>query len=136
MEAGRGDGHRGAHVVDDHLGHAEAERALDDERGGAARHRVGGEVVPVAGEAGHAEEQRSRDDRAVVVGQGDDIHRGPVAEQVAQRHARETLATAPAAASPAASRRGLAPRRLVELPGGRRSGADECEQHDEGERLP
>ena len=48
-----------ADVVDQHLGHAEAERPLDDERGGAARHRVGGEVVPVAGEAGHAEEQRA-----------------------------------------------------------------------------
>ena len=91
VEARGGAGHRGAHVVDEHLGHAEAERALDDERGRAARHGVGGEVVPVAGEAGDAEEQRAGPHRPVVVGQGDDVHVGPVAEQVAQRHARATL---------------------------------------------
>ena len=86
--------HRGPHVVDEHLRHAEPERALDDQRRRAARHRVGGEVVAVAGEAGHAEEQRPRADRAVVVGEGDDVNVGPVAEQFAQRHARETLAMA------------------------------------------
>ncbi len=31
----------------------------------------------------------------VVVGQGGDVHGGPVAEQIAQRHARDTLATGP-----------------------------------------
>ena len=36
-------------------------------------------------------------DGPVVVGEGDDVNIGPVAEQIAQRHARDTLATAPAA---------------------------------------
>jgi hypothetical protein len=84
--------HRGADVVDQHLGHAQPQRALDHQRGRAAGDRVAGEVVPVAGEAGHAEEQRSRLDRAVVVGEGDDVNVGPVAEQFAQRHAGGTLA--------------------------------------------
>ena len=86
VEARGGGGHRGADVVDEHLGHAEAERPVDDERGGAALHGVGGEVVPVAGEAGDAEEQRPGLHRPVVEGQGGDVHVGPVAEQLAQRH--------------------------------------------------
>ena len=61
--------------------------AFDDERGGAALDRVGGEVVPVAGEARDAEEQRPGPHRPVVEGQGGDVHVGPVAEQIAQRHA-------------------------------------------------
>ena len=64
VEARGGGRHRGADVVDDDLGHAEAERALDDERDRAARDRVGGEVVAVAREARDAEEQRARARRA------------------------------------------------------------------------
>ena len=59
VQARGGGRHRGAHVVDDDLRHAEAERVVDDERGRAARDGVGGEVVAVAGEAAHAEEDRA-----------------------------------------------------------------------------
>jgi predicted permease len=45
----------------------------------AARHRVRSEVVPVAGEARHAEVQRPGHHRTVVVGEGHDIHLGAVA---------------------------------------------------------
>ena len=87
VEARRGDRHRGADVVDLHLGHAEAERPRDHERGRAALDGVGGEVVAVAGEAGHAEEQEAGLHHAVVVGQAGDLHVGrTLAEQVAQGH--------------------------------------------------
>ena len=52
---------------------------------------VGGEVVAVAGEAGHAEEQEAGLHRAVVVGQAGDLHVGrALAEQVAQGHRPES----------------------------------------------
>ena len=76
-----------ADVLDLHLGHAEPERPRDHERRRAALDRVGGEVVAVAGEAGHAEEQVAGLHRAVVVGQARDLHVGrALAEQVAQGH--------------------------------------------------
>ena len=115
VEARRGARHRGAHVVDSNLRHAQAERPLNDQRGGAARHRIRCEVVAVAGEPGHAEEQRPGHHRAVVVGEARHLHVGPVAEQLAQRHAtrnpragagRRARATAPprAAAGPCRQR--------------------------------
>ena len=55
-----GDRHRRAGVLDDELRHVELERTLDDERDGAGRHGLGGEVVPVGPRAGHAEEHRAR----------------------------------------------------------------------------
>jgi len=76
VEAGGDARHRDAHVVDDHLRHAQAERALDDQRRGTARDRVGRELMPVAGEAGHAEEERPGPDEAVVEGEPGDVHRG------------------------------------------------------------
>ena len=109
VEARRGARHRGAHVVDEHLGDAEPERPRDDERRRAARDRVGGEVVPVAGEAGDAEEQRAGAHRAVVVGQGGDVHVGPVAEQVAQRHARAQAPSERARGLTGARRRSSSP---------------------------
>ena len=80
-----------------HLGHAEPERARDDERRRPARDRVGSEVVPVAGEAGHAEEQGPGTDEPVIEGQARDDHVGPVPEQLAERHAARSLRTGPAA---------------------------------------
>ena len=91
-EARGGDRHRRTHVLAPHLGHAEPERARDDERRRPARDRVGREVVPVAGEAGHAEEQGAGLHRAVVVGQAGDLHAfGAFAEQVAQGHRDRSL---------------------------------------------
>src|SRR5204863_630622 len=56
----RGDrSHRGAHVVDHDLRHAEAQRPLADERGRAAGDGVEREVMPVRTEPGHAEEERA-----------------------------------------------------------------------------
>ena len=52
--------HRAAHVVDEDLRDAQPERALHDQGDGAAGDRLGREVVPVAGEARDAEEQRPR----------------------------------------------------------------------------
>jgi hypothetical protein len=90
--------HRRADVADDDLGHPEAERALHDERGGAAGDGVGREVVTVAREPRHAEEDRSRAHRAVVVGQGGDLDRGSagVGEDVPERHRQRRLAATPA----------------------------------------
>ena len=87
VEARRGDRHRRADVRDLHLGHAEAERPRDHQRRRPARDGVGGEVMAVAGEPGHAEEQVAGLHRAVVVGQAGDLHVGrTLAEQVAQGH--------------------------------------------------
>ncbi len=92
MEARRRDGHRRADIVDADLGHPEPERPRDDERGGAALHGVGGEVMAVAREAGHAEEQEAGLHRAVVVGQTGDLHVGrDLAEQVAQGHREQSM---------------------------------------------
>ena len=88
VEAGGGDRHRRADVLDLHLGHAEAERARDDERGGSALDRVGREVVPVAGEAGDAEEQGPGLHGTVVVGEAADLDRRPIAEQLSDGHPR------------------------------------------------
>jgi hypothetical protein len=55
------------------LGHAQVERALDDESDGAASDGVGGEVVPVRSAAGDAGEERARRDEARVVGQVGDL---------------------------------------------------------------
>ena len=87
VEARRGHRHRGADVVHLHLGHAEAERARDHQRGGPALDGVGGEVMAVTGEAGHAEEQEPGLHETVVVGQAGDLQVGrTLAEQVAQGH--------------------------------------------------
>ena len=56
-----------------HLGDAEAQRPLDDQRHRATADRVGRELVTVAREAGDAEEQRSGLHGAVVVGQARDL---------------------------------------------------------------
>ena len=88
VEAGGGGRHRGAHVLDLDLRHAGVDRPRDDQRRGAARHRVGREVVPVAREPGHAEEQGAGLHRAVVVGQAADLDRRPIAEQVSDGHPR------------------------------------------------
>ena len=58
-----------AHVVDEDLRDAQPERPLHDQRDGAARDRLGREVVPVAGEARDAEEERARRHGAGVVGE-------------------------------------------------------------------
>jgi hypothetical protein len=90
VEARGGRRHRRADGGDAHLGHAEAERALDDERGGAPGDGVEREVVAVAREARNAEEERSGLDPPVVVGQLRDLHRRGVRnpEDVAQQHGR------------------------------------------------
>ena len=80
--------HRGAHVLDLDLRHAEPERPADHERRRATLDRVRREVVAVAGEAGDAEEQRPGLDLAVVVGEARDLDVRAVAEQLAQRHRR------------------------------------------------
>ena len=86
----RGDGcHRGADVLDLHLGHAEPERVVDDERHGAVGDRAGREVVPVTREAAHAEEQRARLHAASVVGEAGDLWVAlGVREELAQPHCR------------------------------------------------
>ena len=86
-QRGGGGRHRGAHVVDEDLGHGGAQRPLHDERHRAARDRVAGVVVAVAREARHAEEQRARRHEAVVVGERRDLDRGRVgADDVCQQH--------------------------------------------------
>ena len=81
--------HRRADVLHHDLGHPEAERPLHHQRRRAARDRVGREVVPVAGESRHAEEQRARLHRPVVERQARDAHvGGPFAQQLAQGHRR------------------------------------------------
>jgi len=54
-------------------GNAEPEGALDHQRARSARDGVGREVVAVAREPGHAEEQRSRGDAAVVEREAGDL---------------------------------------------------------------
>ena len=97
VEARRGERHRGPHVRHDDLGHAEPQRALDDQGDSPARDRVGGEVMPVAGEPGHAEEQGAFSDEPVVEGQARDDHIGAVPEQLAERHASGSLRASAAA---------------------------------------
>ena len=53
--------------------------------------------MPVAGEAGHAEEQGPGTDEPVIEGQARDDHVGAVPEQLAERHAAGSLRTGPAA---------------------------------------
>ena len=52
VEAGGRGAHRRAHVGHDQLGHAELQRALADQRHGAALDGVGSEVVAVRAEPG------------------------------------------------------------------------------------
>ena len=61
--------HRRAHRWHEDLGHAEPERALDDQRAGARRHGLGRELVPVALKAAHAEEELAALHSAAVVGE-------------------------------------------------------------------
>ena len=65
--------HRRADARHRDLRDAQVQRALDDQRHRAAGDRVGGEVVAVAGEPGHAEEQRPGLDGAVVVREAGDL---------------------------------------------------------------
>jgi hypothetical protein len=89
-QRGRGRRHRGAHVVDEDLGHVLAQRPLHDECHRAARDRVVGEVVAVAGEAGHAEEQRAGRDEPVVEGERGHLDRRCVAaDDLSEQHAAE-----------------------------------------------
>ena len=132
VEGRRGAPHRGAHVGDQQLRHAQPQRPGDDERRGPAVDRVLGEVVPVAREAGHAEEERARHDRPVVVGEGGDLDVRPVAEQLAQRHqtasARSTTAapSTPRGSVPKTRPAGVAQPAGAERVGHRRRGvADE-----------
>ena len=69
VKARRDRGHRGPDRRNPHLGHPEVQRPFDDERSGSASDGVGREVMPIAGVAGDAEEERPFDDQAVVVGQ-------------------------------------------------------------------
>jgi hypothetical protein len=88
VEPRRGGRHRGAHVRHLHLGHAGPDRPRHHERRRSPRDRVGREVVPVARESGHAEEQGAGLHRAVVEGQAADLDRRPIAEQVSDGHPR------------------------------------------------
>ena len=92
----RGDGrHRGADVVDLHLGHAEPERVVDDQRHGAVGDRLGREVVPVTREAAHAEEQRAGLHAASVVREARDLGVAlGVREELAQPHRRDRTGSA------------------------------------------
>jgi hypothetical protein len=75
------------YVGHDHLGDAEPERVVDDERDRTSRDRVRRELVPVAGHPAHAEERRARGHRPVVVGERGDVDGRRVgAEQLAQIH--------------------------------------------------
>ncbi len=83
--------HRRAYVVDDDLGDAQAERSLNDERGGPLLDRLRREVMPVAGEPRDAEEEASRPDGARVVGERRHLDLGQrralaVAQEVPQQH--------------------------------------------------
>jgi hypothetical protein len=92
VKARGGGAHRGAHVVDHDLGNAEVERALDDQRGGAAGNRVGSEVVPVGLEARDTEKERPRSDARARVGQAGDLDlRGAIPHQIAEIHGRRML---------------------------------------------
>jgi hypothetical protein len=78
----RRDRHRGARVGHDDLRHGgvrsgKLERPLDDERHGAALHRVCRELVPVGPRPRHAEEHRSRRDRPRVIGEVANLDRSP-----------------------------------------------------------
>ena len=86
-EGGGHRAHRGPDVVDHHLGHAQAERALAHQRGRAALHGVGGEIVAVDLEAGHTEEERPLGDALARVRQPRDLDLGsPITHQVSQGH--------------------------------------------------
>ena len=126
-EAGGGLRHRGAHVLDLDLRHAEPERPADHERRRATRDRVRREVMPVAGEAGDAEEQRPGLDLAVVVGEARDLDVGAVAEQLAQRHRAESMGApgrkAGARRRPRGARAAPAPRRRTARAAARRGGS-------------
>ena len=65
----RGGGHRGARRQHDELRNLWLDRPLDDENGGAALDRLGGEVVSVRVLAGNAEERRAGGDGTRVVGE-------------------------------------------------------------------
>ena len=79
VEARRQRRHRGPHRRDAQLGHAEAQRALDDERRRAVPDGGRREMVAVGAEAGHAEEQRPGAHRTAVVGQRGDLDVGVAA---------------------------------------------------------
>ena len=76
--------HRRAHVLDDELRHGDVDRPLDDERDGAGRDRVGGEVVAVDAAPADAEEQRARRHPTRVVGEVADLDRS-APDHVARR---------------------------------------------------
>ena len=86
----RGRRHRRPDARHSDLWNAQIEGTLDDQRRGAPGDRVGRELMTVAGEPGHAEEQRSRGHAAVVVGEtGDlDVPRGrwDLGDQLAKSH--------------------------------------------------
>ena len=90
-EEARGDRpHRSARGGDEHLGHAESQRTLDDERGRPRLHGRGGEVVAVAAQARDTEEQRPGRDPTAVVGQALDLDRaGGCSEPCAQLSGHE-----------------------------------------------
>jgi len=68
--------HRVAAAGHEHFGHRQPDRALDDQRGGAALDGLCGELVAVALKTAHAEEQVSGADHATVVGEPLDRHVG------------------------------------------------------------
>ena len=86
-----GDGHRGARVLDEELRHVELERPLDDEGGGAGRHRARREVVPVGTRSGNAEEHRAGRDAIGVVGEVGDLDGSAGAALARGEHARQVV---------------------------------------------
>ena len=92
---------------DDELRHVELERPLDDQRHGAVRDRVGGELVPVRSRPGNAEEEAARPGRAGVVGEVGDLDGSPPEhvrrrerrDQLVDLHRGASLATGPAEAA-------------------------------------
>jgi hypothetical protein len=90
VEARRSRAHRGAHARHDQLGHAELQRTLADECGGAALDRIGSEVVAIGLESGHAEEEPSGPDVRAAVVQAGYLHVGRIsAHQLAESHASQ-----------------------------------------------
>src|ERR671911_843448 len=88
VEACGGGPHRGADVVHDHVRHAELQRALRDQRRGAAVHRVWSEIVAVRAKAGDAKKERPRSDALAGIGEVRDLDLGRLAaHQVAKGHA-------------------------------------------------
>ena len=91
-ELGRDDRHGGAHGLDHELRGVYAHRALDDECDGARGERFGRKVVAVHLRSRDGEEERTRPDRARVVGEVGDLAVGRgrprPAARAARRHGR------------------------------------------------